>query len=382
MKVAFIYQGDSNDPNVFSGIPYNLSKYLKKYLNEVILISPIIINDNWFIKYTCKLFSLFCRLLTGKTCLNYYLIYSAHRMADMIDIKLSENQVDLIISPGVDPFVYSKNKIPLVLITGGTVKLLHDDYGNKGKWSKAYHAWLESRSVKVTEKAFKIVCASDYCAESLISDYKINFNKIATIPYGTSFNNKELIHRNVSLRHRVNFLFIGKDWERKGGEDAIKICDCLITLGIDLHLTVVGTKVPEKFQRDYISNHLYLNKQNENDYDILKKLFIESHFFIMPTKAEFFGIVFSEAASFALPVISRRIGPIPEIVKDNGTGILIEKEPDIKYESERIYNLISDNQQYRAMSLAAFNRYLNVLNWDSYMIKLGEIINDFYLGNH
>ena len=48
--------------------------------------------------------------------------------------------------------------------------------------------------------------------------------------------------------------------------------------------------------------------------------------FVNPTRAEGFGFTNVEAQGFGLPVISSRLGAIPEVVEDGRTGLLIDPE--------------------------------------------------------
>ena len=45
--------------------------------------------------------------------------------------------------------------------------------------------------------------------------------------------------------------------------------------------------------------------------------------FVMPARAEAFGMVYQEAAAAGVPVIAPRINAVPEIVEHGVTGVLV-----------------------------------------------------------
>lgn len=57
------------------------------------------------------------------------------------------------------------------------------------------------------------------------------------------------------------------------------------------------------------------------------RLLRESDVFLLPTRYDSFGMGFIEAACFGLPSVALRWGPVPEVVSDGRTGLLVQ-EPD------------------------------------------------------
>ena len=95
-------------------------------------------------------------------------------------------------------------------------------------------------------------------------------------------------------------------------------------------------------------------------------MFLESHFLVVPTRAECFGVVFAEAHAFGLPSVSRAIHAVPSIIQDGVTGILqAENDPASSYVA-RILALTKDRQAYLRMAHSARERYERALNWQSF----------------
>jgi glycosyltransferase involved in cell wall biosynthesis len=128
-------------------------------------------------------------------------------------------------------------------------------------------------------------------------------------------------------RDRCRLLFAGIDWVRKGGDTA-----------------------------------LHLSRSNEQGASALNCLFKTSHFLIMPTRAEAFGLVFAEANAFALPSLATNVGGIPEVVRCgvNGATFPLSSEP-AEY-CTFIANLMLHYDEYEELALSAFSEFETRLN--------------------
>jgi glycosyltransferase involved in cell wall biosynthesis len=383
LKAAFILPQDSNDKNSWSGTTYNIYQHLKAQFPDIVLISPINV-ENGFLRTLCYLITLPFRAIKGKLCLNLYDSYFLPKaQSRYIDNYLKYINIDFIISTNSLPFVFTKNKIPMIIITDATVKLLYDEYLNGKGWSGLYYKYLEKNALKVTQKSTLIVSSSTSTASSLINDYKIPASKIVTIPFGANIENEDIQSpkRIIDKTKPVNFLFVGRDWERKGGDFAVSVCDELIKQKVNVHLSMVGCSIPEKFQKTYLTNYVFLDKNIKEDFDKLKALYEEAHFFMVFSKAEMYGIVFCEAAAYGLPVVTFAVGGIIDIVVNEKTGIMLPKETTPEVFASKIAALISNSENYRKMSEEARRRYETLLNWDSFTNTLKSKIYEILKSN-
>ena len=163
--------------------------------------------------------------------------------------------------------------------------------------------------------------------------------------------------RTINEQTTVKFLFVGRDWKRKGGEDTISIISKVQKMGLDVHLTVVGYKLKSSnlpFPCDVIDN---LDVSLDRDFKKLKNLYLRSHFFILPTKVEAFGIVFSEAMSLGLPVVTRSVCATPEIINDSVEGFLIKEKQSFSSVAQNLVDLIQDEARYEEMQINASKRF-------------------------
>jgi glycosyltransferase involved in cell wall biosynthesis len=117
--------------------------------------------------------------------------------------------------------------------------------------------------------------------------------------------------------------------------------------------------------RKFVSVHGFLSRDDSEHSRKLHGLFLDSHFLVVPTNAECFGIVFAEAAAHALPAVSKGVDAVPSIVSDDETGIVIDRNLGAETYVRRIMDTFRDEARYSAMALAARERYRQNFTWDA-----------------
>jgi glycosyltransferase involved in cell wall biosynthesis len=128
----------------------------------------------------------------------------------------------------------------------------------------------------------------------------------------------ETVPPPTALKYAPNaickLLFIGVEWERKGGQIALDALHALQRSGIPAALTIVGCMPP-----GYATGHFGIPALPSyplliNTYAIevsrLNDLLRNSDFLLLPTRAECAGIVFCEASAYGIPVITTLTGAL------------------------------------------------------------------------
>jgi glycosyltransferase involved in cell wall biosynthesis len=104
---------------------------------------------------------------------------------------------------------------------------------------------------------------------------------------------------------------------------------------------------------------------------------MESHFLIVPSRAECFGVVFAEASSFGLPSLATNVGGIPSAIRDgkNGQTFPLAANPD-EY-SDYIERFMSSKEEYKKLALSSFTEYSERLNWFSAGRRVTDLIREY-----
>jgi glycosyltransferase involved in cell wall biosynthesis len=114
---------------------------------------------------------------------------------------------------------------------------------------------------------------------------------------------------------------------------------------------------------DFVRPLGFIDKATAEGRQRLDALFAESHFLIVPSRAEAFGIVFCEASSFAVPSLASQSGGIPSVVRDNYNGRTFPLDAPPGHFVQYVLGLMGDYSQYQQLARRAFAEYTTRLNW-------------------
>jgi glycosyltransferase involved in cell wall biosynthesis len=121
---------------------------------------------------------------------------------------------------------------------------------------------------------------------------------------------------NVEKYSSKNILFVGIDWERKGGPDLVEAFRSVLRVHPDARLTIVGCTPRIDLPNCTVVGRIPIDQVSQH--------YSQAAVFCMPTKAEPFGIVFVEAMMRRLPIVSTNIGALPDIVSHGINGYLVK----------------------------------------------------------
>jgi glycosyltransferase involved in cell wall biosynthesis len=262
-----------------------------------------------------------------------------------------------------------KTKKPKVFYTDATFAGMlgfYDSFSNLCGETIKHGNYLEQKALESSNLA---IYSSEWAAKTAIDNYYVNPNKIKVVPFGANIDcNRKIddIKNIIDNRsaNNLNLLFLGVDWYRKGGDFAVKISKELNNLGLKTTLHIAGIrKLPFDNLPDYIVNHGFISKSSEEGKNKINDLFSKSHFLLVPSIAEAYGLVFCEANSFGLPSLSTNVGGIPTIIKDDINGKKFSINSDVSEWCNYISNSFIDKEKYNSMCMSSFGEYENRLNW-------------------
>ena len=378
IKIAYVTSEDSEDILQWSGSSLGIYNCLKKGKFTVERIGPL----NNYIRKFLFILEIFFRFFKIKYDRDRNILVSKY-YSRKISKKIKNRDFDFIVVHQGSLVSYLKTNIPIIIWTDLTFDLYQKNYFDNFRF---FHSQsivngnkLESLALK---KAYKVFYTSNYAKTSAINKYNINPKKINIMPFGSNINhnlNSKNLHkiidkRIISKKILIKFLSIGTDWNRKGMDISIKIIKKLRNIGIYCELNIVGCKKPVNYDLpDFVKIHAFLNKNILSERKKLINFYKDSHYFILLSRAEAFGLVFNEAASLGLPSIATNIGGINSLI-DNNTGILIKKNEHLKVIIKKIINTNKNNFLYKKLSIKSFIKYKNENNWNTTSKKLEKIL--------
>lgn len=275
---------------------------------------------------------------------------------------------DLVFGVGTLALAYLECDQPIVAWTDATFARIVDFYPAYTNLSAAAIRngnALEEAALKRCQLA---IYASDWAAESAVQDYGLEPERVAVVPFGPNMEidlSLEDAAAAVAARSpsTCQLLFIGAEWERKGGSRAIEVAAELNAAGLKTQLDLVGSTPPARSLPAFVTHHGFIDKSTATGQETLRRLLLESHFLLLPARAECFGVVLCEASAHAVPSLSTRVGGIPTAVRDDVNGKLFARDAGPKDYSGYILELFGEPDRYRQLALSSFEEYRSRLNW-------------------
>ncbi|MBD1899036.1 glycosyltransferase family 4 protein [Trichocoleus sp. DQ-A3] len=289
--------------------------------------------------------------------------------ASQIAKKILETNPEIVLCPDINLISYLDCKQPTVVWTDASYAGLMNFYTDFSNLCSETIQQLTTMDKLTLDKCSLAIFSSEWAAQAVIDTYQVDSSKVKVIPSGANVEcNRTLedIKEIVEARplNKCKLLFLGVDWLRKGGDIALEVARELNKTGLNVELTIVGCQpIKENPPPDFVVSLGFISKSTEEGLNKINKLIAESHFLIVPSRAEAYGNVFCEANSFGVPCISTNIGGIPTIIKENRNGKVFSLNASINEYCAYISNLFGNYGDYKQLALSSFKEYQERLNW-------------------
>jgi glycosyltransferase involved in cell wall biosynthesis len=204
---------------------------------------------------------------------------------------------------------------------------------------------------------------SQFAADSITNDYGVPATRVQCVYSGA--NAGFPFHINTSLRTGLRILFVGVDWERKGGPELVEAFSLVRREISDVELIVVGSD-PEIFAPG-------MTALGRIPGDEVKAYYESSDVFCLPSRRDPAANVLTEAAAYALPVVATPVGGNKERVVDGETGYLVPLG-DIELMAKRLCCLLRDEKLRIVMGLKGRERVAEMFHWSGVMDRMSSAI--------
>lgn len=373
-KIDYLSIHDSLSKASWSGLNYFIWQALQAAADEVKIISGMQAEHTTMLKLRYRISHWMGRNF-------YYDLTTSYgkQYAKAIEERVTdEDSVLFTMNSQLLPYLKLKNKV--VLYNDATFANLYGyyDYFSNLNWFERREALRNER--RAMQRADLLLFASAWAAHSAINDFGADPRKVHVIPFGANLSAKpagEEIGAIIRARDlaTVKLLFVGYDYDRKGGSLAVEVAAALNATGVPTILTMVGIN-------DFKNRHLpgfvvdggILDKEVPEEEAALQEHFRQSHFFIMPSSRECYGLVFAEACAFGLPVLAIDTGGVATIVKSGYNGWLLHHDEKADNYCRMILKCRSDLAYYQQLCSNARTSFEQELNWSVVSSRMKELI--------
>jgi glycosyltransferase involved in cell wall biosynthesis len=180
-------------------------------------------------------------------------------------------------------------------------------------------------------------------------------------PHDFALDNEGYANRRI--------LFVGDDWDRKGGPELLTAFEEVRQTYPDATLTIASAGAPAvSLPGVEVLGRVPL--------DQLMRHYSQSSVFCLPTRLEPFGIVFLEAMMWRLPIVATSVGAVPDMVEEGLNGHLVIPG-DAKALARALIGLIGNPELCRRYGEAGHRRVLDRYTWDQVGRRMREQILPF-----
>jgi glycosyltransferase involved in cell wall biosynthesis len=173
-----------------------------------------------------------------------------------------------------------------------------------------------------------------------------------------------------------HLVFIGVEWDRKGGPIAVAAAMRLAAARRPVKLHIIGAKPDLPHKVESIIIHGFINKATKDGRLEFDRIMRQAAVLFVPTRQECYGLVFPEANSYGIPVIATQTGGVPDVVHEGVNGHLLPIDATADAYADLIWTIWSDRSRYDRLRKSSRARFDHVLNWKSWLSAAARIIQD------
>ncbi|HEU4436540.1 MAG TPA: glycosyltransferase family 4 protein, partial [candidate division Zixibacteria bacterium] len=331
-------------------------------MGEVAFLGPIRLKSGLFGKLVNRTARLF-----GKQYDYTHSLFMAKAYARAFTPRLHGQNFDLIFAPAASTEItFLESNIPILYTSDATFARMVDyqpGFSNLFKRSIRHGHFIERSAVR---KAALLLYPTDWAAQSAVRDYGADPAKVFVAPYGANLDeipaHEKVLQRKKSPSCRL--LFLGVNWERKGGPIAFETLLQLEKMGLPAELVVCGCIPPARFSHRGMTVIPFLDKNDPEQAERLVRLFWDADFLLLPTRYECYGVVFCEAAAFGLPVITTDTGGVSGVVREGENGHLLPHEAAGADYARLIAEIYRNDERYYTLVRQSRKTFEERFNWD------------------
>mgnify|MGYP001214779645 CR=1 FL=1 len=218
----------------------------------------------------------------------------------------------------------------------------------------------------VLHDACHVFALSEWTKQSIVDDFDVDPSNVTVVYAGSNLRIDASLQQ---ARNRREILFVGIDWERKGGPlllEAFRIARQRLP---DVTLSIVGCS-PQVHDTGVVVEG-FLDRRNPAEFERLSRCYLRAACMCLPSLFDPFPNAIIEAATAGLPTVAIDNGSRREAVIDQQTGILA-RSPDAEAIAEALVALLEDPARCEAMGREA-QRRSETFTWAHVIARIGAV---------
>lgn len=240
------------------------------------------------------------------------------------------------------------HRVPAAAMLDAVPATMDHQLRNRGQrgWKRMLsHAVHSSQFGKAVADFDCLLPMGSDCADSLVADYRCDPNRCQITMAPQDLDLWRPAPRTWSLPLRL--LFVGNDFERKGGEFLLNLYSAHLKSSCRL---AIASNDPTLAARSWPEGvTLVQGRTREQMADVYR----QSDLFVFPTQQDFTPQVLAEALAVGMPCIANDVGSVRDVVRTGETGVLMSRADPPELWVKRIQDLIGNPAELALLSAGA-----------------------------
>jgi glycosyltransferase involved in cell wall biosynthesis len=265
---------------------------------------------------------------------------------------------------------------PVVYFSDITARLLTSTYPEYSDLGPAFADVADRMEAGALARAQIAAFPSDAAYDSAVRDYGRDPERTFVVPLGA--NRTPAPWRRLTpdppADRRLELCIVATEARRKRLDLAVAAAERLRLEGFDVVLNSIGVSTARSRRSRVVRTLGWLRPGDKGDQQVHEDAVARSHFMLLPSVGEAFGLAASEAAHFGRPGVVSDAGGLPTVVLDGVTGLVLPVSAGPGEYARAIAGVAEDPDRSRGMSRAALNRAWTILNWDAWGGRMTELL--------
>jgi starch synthase len=199
--------------------------------------------------------------------------------------------------------------------------------------------------------------------DSLRTDYGVEESRISVVGGGLPYDDSPTPGQ---LTDEPSILFIGRDFERKGGRVLLAAFDLVRKQLPGATLNIVGAA--REYEVPGVTGHGKVGDRQQ-----LADLYRRARVFCLPSLYEPYGLVLIEAMAHGIPCVGSAVQSIPEILDEGRAGLLV-RPGDAGELAEALITLLTDDELAGSLAANGPRRVAESLTWDHVAARIAAAL--------
>ena len=252
--------------------------------------------------------------------------------------------------------------------------------GKKRKFIRKFYDSIFAQ--RVIDSTDRIIGVSQNEIDLLSKRLNVPSEKVRIIPNGidpekfTPIPDGEIFKEKFNLDGKI-VLYTGRLASNKGLLNLVEVIPKVLEKNPSTTFVLIGEDEGMKKEIELRANELDVEDNLKiigyiDDYDLFKSAYSAADVYTLPSEYEAFGIVLLEAMMCKTPCVATEVGGIPEVIKDEETGFLVEYG-DNKNFAEAINKLLKDKRLREKMGKKGRKKVLDKFTWEKVANRVNEV---------